>query len=242
MNIHYLLTLAATSSFIASASAATSVTWFGPSSAPNSNANWQAVNGTYNQNFGVAFKTGPSGPYAMDWATFILNTSSQTSGSGSFKLELRNTTNATPYSAVAGTTSYATDVVSFTMPTTTSTSFTLSLTAAEIPNIASYQMAADTAYSLILYAPSVNIGMGRTTGFASGTTNDNYTVNSGFSALNTFRNNATYSNTMSSFPTLAISFGEISSVSAVPEPTSLLSTAGLLACGFLLRRRAKHSL
>ena len=237
MKIQSILTLAATAAFIASASASTSVTWFGPSSAPNSNANWPGGT-TYTNNFGVAFKTGPSGTYAMDWATITLNTSSQTAGSASFTLALRNTTNATAYSAVAGTSSYATDVVSFTMPTTTATSFTLSLTVADIPNISSYEMAADTAYSLILYAPSVNIGMGRTTGYASGTTNNNYTVNSGFSALNTFRNSSTYYNSTNSYPTLAISFGE----SAVPEPSGLLTTGALVASGLLLRRRSKNSL
>jgi hypothetical protein len=232
MKIQSLLTLAATAALIASASASTSVTWFGPSTSPNSNANWPG--GTaYTNNFGVAFKTGPSGTYAMDWATITLNTSSQTAGSASFTLALRNTTNATAYSAVAGTSSYATDVVSFTMPTTTATSFTLSLTAADIPNISSYEMEADTAYSLILYAPSIGIGMGRTTGYASGTTNNNYTVNSEFSALNTFRNNSTYQNSGSSFPSLAISFGE----NTVPEPTSIFLTA--FAGGAMLLRRKR---
>lgn len=232
MKIQDFLTLAATSALITSASAATSVTWFGPSATPNSNANWPA--GTaYTNNFGVAFKTGPSGAYAMDWVTIILSTSAQTAGSASFTLALRNTTNATAYSAVAGTNSYATDVVSLTMPTTTSTIFTLSLTAADIPNISSYEMAADTAYSLILYAPSIGIGMGRTTGYASGTTNNNYTVNSGFSALNSFRNNSTYSNNANSFPSLAISFGE----NTVPEPTSVVLT--MLASGVMLLRRKR---
>ena len=233
MKIQSLLSLAATAAFIASASASTSVTWFGPSNTPSSSANWPAINGTYNQNFGVAFKTGPSSTYAMDWATITLNTSTVTAGSASFTLALRNTTNATAYSAVAGTTSYAMDVVSFTMPTTTATNFTLSLTAADIPNISSYEMAADTAYSLILYAPSKAIGMGRTIGFASGTTNNDYTVNSGFSALNTFRNNSTYSNSANSFPSLAISFGE----NTVPEPTSIVLT--MLASGVMLLRRKR---
>ena len=233
MNIQKVLTLAVTSALVASASAATSVTWFGPSSTPTSNANWPA--GTaYTNNFGVAFKTGPSGTYAMDWATIILSTSAQTAGSASFTLALRNTTNATAYSAVAGTSSYATDVVSFTMPTTINTNFTLSLTAADIPNISSYEMAADTAYSLILYAPSIGIGLGRTTGYADGTTNNYYTVNSGFSALDTFRSNAAnYFNNATSFPSLAISFGE----NTVPEPTSIFLTA--FAGGAMLLRRKR---
>lgn len=233
MKFQYLLTLAATYALIASASASTSVTWFGPSNTPNSSATF-AVSTAYTSNFGVAFKTGPSGTYAMDWATIILSTSAQTSGSGSFTLALRNTTNATAYSAVAGTSSYATDLVSFTMPTTTSTNFTLSLTAADIPNISSYEMAADTAYSLILYNASAAFAIGRTTGYASGTTNNNYTVSSGFSALDTFRNNgANYTNNANSFPTLAISFGE----NTVPEPTSIFLTA--FAGGAMLLRRKR---
>lgn len=209
------------------------VTWFGPSGASNSNANWPS--GTaYTNNFGVVFETGPSGGYTMDWATIGLSSSSQSGGTASFTLALRNATNATAYSAVAGATSFAEDVVSFALPATTSTSFTLSLTAADIPNISSYAMEADTAYSLILYAPSRAIGLQRTTGYANGTTNTFYTVDSGFSALNTLRNNAAnYANSGSSYPTLAISFGE----NTVPEPTSIFLTA--FAGGAMLIRRKR---
>ena len=113
---------------------------------------------------------------------------------------MRNTTNTTAYSAVAGTTAYATDTVTFSKPTATSTAFSLDLTSAQLTNISAYPLQANTAYALILYAPTVNIGMTRTTGFASGTTNDEYTVTNGFTMLTTFRNNSKYSNNSSSFP------------------------------------------
>lgn len=233
MEMHKLLILAASSVFIASASA--SVVWFGPTEAPNSNANWPSASSTatYNQNFGVAFKTGPAGTYSMDWATIGLSTSNVTNGAASLKIALHNTTNDTPYSAVAGATSYAMDEVSFTFPTTTTTNFDLNLTAADIPNISSYEMAADTVYSLILYAPSHNIGMQRRTGYLNGTTNDQYTVDSGFSALTTFRNNFNYQNNATSFPTLDISFG----ANAVPEPTMISLMA--FGCGAMLLRRKR---
>ena len=170
----------------------------------------------------------------MDWLTIDLNSSSQSGGTATFIIALHDTTNDTPYSAVAGTTSHAQDQVSFDLPATTSTSFTLNLTAANIPNISSYAMAADTAYSLILYAPSRAIGLGRRSGYAPGTTNTHYTVDSGFSALDTFRNNApNYTNNVSSAPTLAISFGQ----NTVPEPSSIILTA--LAGGAMLIRRRR---
>lgn len=213
--------------------ASASVIWFGPTDAPNSNATWPA--GTaYTNNFGVAFKTGPSGGYTMDWLTIDLNSSGQSGGTANFIIALHDTTNDTPYSAVAGTTSHAQDQVSFVLPATTFTNFTLNLTAADIPNISSYAMAADTAYSLILYAPSRNIGLMRRTGYATGTTNTHYTVDSGFSALDTFRNNTpNYTNTTNSSPTLAISFGQ----NTVPEPSSIILTA--LAGGAMLIRRKR---
>lgn len=231
MKFQCLLTLAMTAAFISAASA--TVTWFGPSVASNSNANWPS--GTaYTNNFGVAFKTGSSGGYSMDWAAIGLNSSSQSGGTASFTISLRNTTNDAAYSAVAGTTIFAEDVVSFSLPATTSTSFILNLTDADIPNISSYAMAANTSYALILYAPSRAIGLQRRTGFSNGTTNDQYTVNSGFSALDTFRNNsANYTNSTNSYPTLDISFGE----NTVPEPTSLVLT--MLAGGVMLVRRKR---
>jgi hypothetical protein len=216
------------------------ITYVTPTNATNSNANWPAVNGTYSQNYGLAFQTGSSGPFDIDWVNFELNTSSVSTGSASLTIALRNATNTTAYSAVAGTTEYAKDTVSFSMPTTTATAFTLNLSAAQIPNISSFAMQSNTAYALIVYAPSVNIGMGRTTGFGNGTTNNFYTVTNGFTMLGTLRNNSpNYANSASSYPTLAISFGATQSSGAVPEPSSM-AIFGLVALGigYLARRNS----
>lgn len=214
---------------------AVDVAFFEPSGANNSNANWPAVNGTYNQNFGVAFLTGSS-TSQMDWVKLDLNTSGQTGGTASLTVALHATNNSTAYSAVATSTAYATDTVTFSMPTTAATFFTLDLRAAQLPNITAYTMAASTSYALILYSPSVNIGIGRTTNYTFETTNNFYTVSNGFTALDTFRNNSpNYTISASSYPTLAISFGE---TVAVPEP-STWAMAGIasLLIGYKARRK-----
>jgi hypothetical protein len=206
---------------------AANVTWFGPSSASSSNASVQPFN------YGVVFMTGTLGPYSMDWLQIGLNTSSITAGSASFRISLRDATSTTPYSAVAGSTTLASDTVSFTMPTTTATNFNLLLSTADIPNISAFDMSASTGYSLFLDSASVNFAIQRTTGFAVNTTNDYYTVSEGFSALNTLRNNSMYNNSTGSYPTLAVSFG------AVPEPSAFsLLAFGLGALTMMRRRRA----
>jgi hypothetical protein len=173
----------------------------------------------------------------MDWLTIRLSTSTVTAGTSSFKVALRNTDNTTAYSAVAGTTEYAIDTITFSMPITTSTNFNLELDALEFPNISGHAMAANTTYALIVYAPLNNIGMGRTTGYSNGTTNNFYTVTEGFTMLDTFRNNANYFNNASSYPSLAFSFGE--EVSAIPEPGSLVSLSVMLSSAAFLRTRRK---
>ncbi len=110
----------------ASVASAANVTWFGPSAAGNSNAT-MPTGTAYTSNFGVAFTTGTSGTYSMGWLNIGLNTSNVTTGTGSFQVSLRNTTNSTPYSAVSGTTLYAADTISFTMLTSTATNFSLNL-------------------------------------------------------------------------------------------------------------------
>ena len=211
-------------------------TWITPSDPSNSNANWPG--GTaYTNNFGIAFKTGPTGTFSMDWLTIRLSTSTVTAGTSSFKVALRNTDNTTAYSAVAGTTEYAIDTITFSMPITTSTNFNLELDALEFPNISGHAMAANTTYALIVNAPLNNIGMGRTTGYSNGTTNNFYTVTEGFTMLDTFRNNANYFNNASSYPSLAFSFGE--EVSAIPEPGSLVSLSVMLSSAAFLRTRRK---
>lgn len=227
---------AATIQYISSSTAkpADDVVWFGPSLAYNSNATI-STSASYTSNFGVAFKTGSSGPYAIDWVRLDLNSSSVIAGSSSLKIAIHAATNDIAYSAVASSTALATDSISFTMPTTANTNFSLYLKAADVPNIAAYEMAGTTAYTLILYNAGSSIGLQRTTGLANGTTNNNYTVNDGFVALDTFRNNiANYSNTSSSYPTLGISFG-----TSVPEPSSFLLTS-VLGCISLCARRKRH--
>lgn len=153
-------------------------------------------------------------------------------------IALRSTTNTTAYSAAAGTTAYAADTVNFTMPTTTSTAFTLNLTAAQLPNLSAFAMQSNTAYALILYAPSVNIGMGRKTDYANNTTNNFYQVTNGFTMLNTFRNNSKYSNSLSSFPSLGISFGATTGLTSVPEPGAMF-VCGLIGIGVVYRLRRR---
>ena len=213
------------------------VTWFGPSQASNSNATWSGT--TSAQNYGVAFITGTAGTYSMGWFTIGLNTSSTgTTGSGALNVELRSTDNLTPYSAVSGTTLYASDVITFSSPTTVATNFTVNLLPADFPNISAFAMSGTTGYSLRLWGPSRGYGIQRTTGYANGTTNNFYTVNDGFVALDTFRNNtANYTNTTNSFPTLSIAFG----TTAVPEPsTSAIALAGLACGGYSMLRRRKR--
>lgn len=213
-----------------------------PANAPNSNVNWPGGS-SFSNNFGIAFTTGSSGPFDIDWIDLGLNTSTATSGSASLTIALRSTTNSTAYSAVAGTTEFAKDVVTFSMPTTTSTAFTLNLGSAQLPNISAYSLASNASYALILYAPTSNIGMGRTTGFAQGTTNNFYTVTNGFTMLDTFRNNsANLNNNASSYPTLAISFGaNPTPPPAVPEPTSMaIFGLGALGMAYLARRESKR--
>lgn len=224
---------------VGSAAHSSNVTWFGPIAAVNSNASFSTSPG-YTNNFGVAFTTGSSGPFTMSWIDLGLSTSTNTTGTVTLKVALHNTTNSTAYSAVAGSTAYATDTITISMPTTAGTYFTANLTSAQLTNISRFAMAANTSYALILYdAVSTvgNIGMGRTTGYANGTTNNFYTTSNGFTALDTFRNNsANYTNTTNSYPTLAISFG--ATVSAVPGSgaVALLLVPGLL--GSRRRRRA----
>lgn len=221
----------------AGAANATDVTWFAPTNAPNSNVNWP-VGTSFSNNFGVAFKAGTgSTTFEIDWIKLGLNTSGSSSGGGTITVALHGTNNSTAYSAVASSTQHASDVVSFIAPTTTSTSFELMLRSPQLPNISSFSMSPSTSYSLILYAPTGgNWGMGRTTGFANGTTNDYYTTTNSFVPLNTFRNNSpNYSNNASSFPTIAISFGA-TNTAPPPQVPGPLPVAGLAAFFSVARR------
>jgi len=214
---------------VATTAFATNVTWFGPSQAVNSNASFSASTG-YTNNYGVAFTTGSSGTFTMSWLDLQLGQGS-TVGNWTLTVALHDTTNSTAYSAVAGSTAYATDTVTITAG---GTYFTANLTAAQLPNIMSYAMAANTSYALIIYDATSTSAISRTTGYASGTTNDFYTVGNGFTALNTFRNNSTYTNNTNSYPTLGISFG--ATASAVPG-SGAVAMLGLSAIPGLRRRR-----
>jgi hypothetical protein len=231
-----VVALAVFGAFGSSASGA-SVAYVAPANASNSNATLPT--GTaYTSNLGYAFKTGPSGSFDIDWVKVGLYSSASSGTSLSFKISLRNTDNETAYSAVAGTTEHAADTVNFTVPA--SGNFDLNLTSAELPNITSHKLLANSAYALFVNsAAGGHLGLRRTTGFANGTTNAQYTVSNGFTVLDTFRNNtANYTNTPGSHPTLDISFG--GEVSAVPETSNMAFLAILLGSGLVRRQRARR--
>ena len=207
----------------------------------NGSSSISALSG-YTTNLGYAFKTGSSGSFDIDWIKLEL-TSSASSGSGSFKISLRNTDNETVYSAVAGTTEHAADIVNFTTPATANTPFELTLTSAELENISGYSLLPDTAYSLFVNSLSGSaLALRRKQGLANGTTNDAYTVTNGFTMLDTFRNNTpNYANSTtptSSHPAFAISFG--GEVSAVPETSNMAFLAVLVGSGLVRRHRARR--
>ena len=213
---------------------AVDVALFGPGQAANGSSSIGTVT-AYTTNLGVAFLTGGSGPFNMDWVTLDL-TSGATSTSGTFKLAIHDSTSTTPYVGVAGTTAYATDTVSFTTPATANTPFLLTLRAADIPNVSGYSMLANTAYTLFVYNTTAALALRRTQGLADGTTNAFYTVSNGFTALDTFRNNTdNYSNAPGSFVGFQIAFGQ----TVVPEPSTwALGGIATIFC-VALRKRSK---
>jgi len=215
---------------------AADVALFGPSLAANGSSSFPTATTAYTSNLGVAFLTGGSGPFNMDWVTLEL-TSGTTSTSGTFKLAIHDSTSTTPYVGVAGTTAYATDTVSFTTPATANTPFLLTLRAADIPNVSGYSMLANTAYTLFVYNASAALALRRTTDLANGTTNAFYTVSNGFVALDTFRNNtANYASTTGvNYPGFHIAFGQ----TVVPEPSTwALGGIATIFC-VALRKRGK---
>jgi len=223
--------------FLSSASASV-VTYVAPGTASNGSSS-VPTSSLYTSNLGYAFLTGSSGPYDIDWVTLEMF-SNTTATSGSFKIAIHGTTNTTAYSAVADATAYATDTVNITLPGTSSTLFTVNLTAADLPNISNYQLLSNTGYSLIIYNASAGLALRRTQGLASGTTNASYTVSNGFTMLDTFRNNtANYENSPGSFVNFHISFGGTAS-SVVPEPSSMALWT-LLFGGVVRRCRNRNS-
>lgn len=194
---------------------------------------------TYTTNLGYAFKTGGSGPFNIDWIKLELQ-SSATSGSGSFKISIHGTDNDTPLLAVASSTVYAADTVSFSTPGTANTPFVLELSAANLPNISAYSFQSNTAYSIFVNSASGSaIALRRQQGLASG--NDAiaaYTVTNGFTVLDTFRNNTpNYTNGTDSYPAFAMSFG---ATEAIPEPSTLAFFSIFVGGGLLRRHRARR--
>jgi hypothetical protein len=194
---------------------------------------------TYTTNLGYAFKTGSSGNFDVDWIKLELQ-SVAASGSASFKIWLNGTDNDTAYSAVASSTVYAADTVSFTTPATSSTPFTLTLAAADLPNISAYSLLPNTAYSLFVNSASgSSIALRRVQNLANGTTNGQYDVTNGFTMLDTFRNNTpNYSNSQGppvSHAVFAISFG--GTPAAIPEPSALALFSIFVGGGLLRRQR-----
>lgn len=193
----------------------------------------------YTTNLGYAFKTGPSGTFDIDWMKLEL-TSGAALGSGSFKISINGTDNDTAYSAVASSTEYAADTVSFTTPATSNTPFTLMLAAADLTNISAYSLLPNTAYSLFVNSASgSSIALRRVQGLANGTTNDQYDVTNGFTMLDTFRNNTpNYANSQGppvSHAVFAISFG--GTPAAVPEPSAMALFSIFVGGGLLRRHR-----
>jgi hypothetical protein len=119
----------------------------------------------------------------------------------------------------------------------------LILNAADLPNISTFSLLSNTAYSIFVNSASGSgIALRREQGLASG--NDAiaaYTVTNGFTVLDTFRNNTpNYTPAANSFPAFAISFGT-TQAAPVPEidPSGVGSVLALVsgALGLLERRR-----
>ena len=215
------------------------VNYVAPSGAANGSSSIQTGT-TYNTNLGYAFKTGASGPFDIDFVTLAL-TSGASGASVSFKISIHGTDNETAYSAVAGSTLHASDTVTITTPVSANTPFDVTFTSAEIPNITNFQLQANTAYSIILNSSVGAIALRRTQGLADGTSNGFYTVSSGFTMLDTFRNNTpNYANTTGSYVAFQMSFGGAAGA-PVPEPTTMALWTLLVGGGLVRNYRNKKS-
>ncbi len=244
MLVRMVAGVVAVSGFCATTASGTPVAYV---AGPTANGSSSIQSGTtYTTNLGYAFKTGGSGTFDIDWIKLEL-TSSAASGSGSFKIWINGTDNATALSAVASSTVYAADTVTFTTPGTANTPFDLILNAADLPNISAYSLLSDTPYSIFVNSASGSgIALRRQQGLASGNAAiAAYTVTNGFTVLDTFRNNTPNYATQagpppSSFVAFAMSFGTTQSA-PVPEidPSGVGSVLALVsgALGLLERRR-----
>jgi hypothetical protein len=242
----------AVSGFCATTASGTPVAYVaGPGSAATNGSSTIPTGTTYTTNLGYAFKRDGSGSFSIDWIKLEL-TSGATSGSGSFKISINGTDNATSLSAVASSTVYAADTVNFTTPATANTPFFLELSAAAIPNIAAAVLSntpptPNTAYSIFVNnASGSGIALRRRQGLADGDAAiAAYTVTNGFTVLDTFRNNTPNYHTQSgppasSFVAFAMSFGT-TQATPIPEidPSGVGSVLALVsgALGLLERRR-----
>jgi hypothetical protein len=164
----------------------------------------------------------------------------------SFKISIHGTDNGTAYSAVASSTVYASDIVTFTTPNAANTPFDKTFTAADIPNITGFtgfRLESNKAYSMFVNSSSgAGIALRRKNGLAANT-NDEYTVTNGFVMLDTFRNNTpNYQSVAGSYVTFDMSFGGTASASgAVPEPTTMALWTLLVGGGLVRGYRNKAS-
>jgi len=226
------------SGLVGSAAHAAPITWFAKAD-PSNGSSTISTSTIYTSNLGVAFKTGPNSTYSLDWVKLEL-TSGAANTDVTVKLSLRNATDDIAYSAVAGATEYAVDTLSFKTPATANTPFDLYLDANLIPDMSSYVMSGNTAYTLLLYNSSASVALRRRQGYAENTANDFYTVGGGFEALDTFRNNTpNYSNTTGSYVTFAISFGGTEPASVPEPPTLALAVSAIAGWWFVARRRGR---
>jgi hypothetical protein len=173
-------------------------------------------------------------------------TSASNGVSVSFKISIHGTNNEILNEAIPNDTSYASDTVTVTTPGTAGQAFDKTFTAADIPNITNYRLESNKAYSIFVNSAVGNIALRRRQGLAENTANDEYNVTSGFTMLDTFRNNSPNYRTNSTDPntqvTLAISFGGTASASgAVPEPTTMALWTLLVGGGLVRSYRNKAS-
>ena len=198
----------------------------------NNNSN-TSINGTnYNSlpgSKGISFTTGPSGPYSTNVMDVIFFANTGTPSASTFKVDLRNTTSTTPGSAMAGTTLYATDILSLPV-TSTGSYFTHEFTAADFPNISAYSLGGSASYSFSFYgANSGLLAIGRMS-------SPTYVTTNGFTVLNSITGGNNYAGSYD------VSFGTSSGPSTVPEPsTYALFCIGLGAVGYARKRMNSKS-
>lgn len=192
----------------------------------DSNTSFNGV--TYNAlaSKGLAFTAGPAGPYPINVMDMVFYSASVLSNV-TFKMDLRNTTSTTPGSAFAGTTVYATDIL--TVSSATTGYFGHTFTAADFPNIAAFALQSGASYSLTLYGASNNsLKLGR-----NGAAGYGYAPTSGFTVLDSLTGGVSnYAG--------AYDVGIGSASSPVPEPsTCVLFSLGLGGLAFWKRRQKK---